>query len=131
MRLIFCLLGLMITSAASAQIFVDKVNVSERSIQYIELWEKYDRERDKFFALLDYGQQDDVSDKSGKHLFVTNKEGQYIEFNGIVDMLNFMYRNGWEVLHVKTIGDYESYILKKRADHTRVQIGHRDFPSEK
>ena len=37
--------------------------------------------------------------------------------NGIVNILNFMYTNGWEVLHVKTIGDYESFIMRRRHPH--------------
>ena len=101
---------------SSAQIIVNKVDVNDRPLQYIEVWEKFNKDNGKVFALLDYGQQDDLNDKEGMHLFVTNKEGQKLQFNSVVDALNFLYRNGWEVLHVKNTDGIQSYILRKRTD---------------
>lgn len=116
----YCLLLVLLAGMfpADAQIFVNNVDVNLRPIQYIELWEKYNKTNDKFFAMLDYGQQDDLTDKEGKNLLLTNNKGQYLEFNGIVDALNFMYRNGWEVMQPKTIGNVQTYILQKREGYT-------------
>ncbi|MFT7453249.1 MAG: hypothetical protein ACI9VN_003987, partial [Patescibacteria group bacterium] len=72
----------------------------------------------KILTMLDYGQQDDLKDRAGKLLFVTNQKGQYLEFNSMVDALNFMFRNGWEVMHAKTSAKVQSYILKKRNGFT-------------
>ncbi|MFK7806897.1 MAG: hypothetical protein AB8F74_03755 [Saprospiraceae bacterium] len=107
---------------ASAQIFVNKVDVNSRPVQYVEVWEKFNKDNGKFFAMLDYGQQDDLADKEGKSLYLTNQTGQYLEFNSMVDALNFMYRNGWEVLHVNSAEKIQSYILKQRTNFTRKVI---------
>lgn len=117
MRYCFLLFILVATTSASAQIFVNKTDVNLRPVQYIEVWEKYTKgDNNTVFAMLDYGQQDDLNDREGKMLHVTNKDGQYLEFNSMVDVLNFMFRNGWEVLHSKTTAKVQSYILKKRKD---------------
>ena len=111
--LILAFLGLF--TAANAQVYVNKVNINDRDIQYVEVWEKYDNDKKRFMGLLDYGQFDDrKNDKEGKLLRMTNQEGLAIEFNGIVHILNHMYRNGWEVMHVKAIDNYESYIMKRK-----------------
>ncbi len=114
----YCLFILLFAAVlpASAQIYVNKVDVNSRPVQYVEVWEKFNKENGKFFAMLDYGQQDDLKDRAGKLLFVTNQEGQYLEFNSMVDALNFMYRNGWEVMHAKASAKVQSYIMKKRND---------------
>jgi hypothetical protein len=102
---------------ASAQVYVNKVDVTYSPVQYIELWEKFNKGNEKLFAMIDYGQQDDLSDEEGRSLVVTNKNGQYLEFNSMVDVLNYMYRNGWEVMHPKTTGDIQSYIMRKRENY--------------
>ena len=101
-------------SSTFAQVFVENTNINDRKVQYLEIWEKYNKDTDRFWAMIDYGQLDNREDKSGQALMMTSSSGQALEFNGIVNILNFMYSNGWEVLHVKTIGDYESFILNRR-----------------
>ncbi len=108
------LLFLAFSSNAFAQVFVDNTNVNDRKVQYLEIWEKYNKDTDRFWAMIDYGQLDDREDKSGKPLMMTSSSGQPLEFNGIVNILNFMYTNGWEVLHVKSVGEYESFIMHRR-----------------
>ncbi len=110
--LLLCFLGF--ASNTFAQVFVDKTNINDQKIQYLEIWEKYNKDTDRFWAMVDYGQQDDREDKSGTQLKLSSKSGQGLEFNGIVNILNYMFTNGWEVLHVKTVGDYESFIMHRR-----------------
>lgn len=114
MKNLFLLLFLGLSSAAYSQVFVGTVNINERNVQYLEVWEKYNKDNDRFYAMIDYGQQDDREDKSGTRLRVTNPGGQDLEFNGIVNILNFLHTNGWEVMHVKTVGEYESFIMNRR-----------------
>ena len=117
MRLfLFSLLFLTFGSAAQAQVFVNKVNINNRNIEYLEIWEKFDQGKKRYVALVDYGQVDDRrQDKNGDLLRVTNKEGVALEFNSIVHILNYMHRNGWEVLSVNSMGEFESYLMKR--DH--------------
>ncbi|MFT4667865.1 MAG: hypothetical protein ACI9XB_004839 [Gammaproteobacteria bacterium] len=118
MRFFFFFLLFAAVLPASAQVFVNKVDVNSRPVQYVEIWEKFNKENGKILTMLDYGQQDDLKDRAGKLLFVTNQKGQYLEFNSMVDALNFMFRNGWEVMHAKTSAKVQSYILKKRNGFT-------------
>ncbi|MEM9920793.1 MAG: hypothetical protein AAF990_22025 [Bacteroidota bacterium] len=122
MRNLLILAFLAFVSVSNAQIYVNKVNINDRDLQYVEVWEKYDNDKKRFMGLLDYGQYDDrKNDKDGKMLRITNEEGLAIEFNGIVHVLNFMYRNGWEVMHVKAVDNYESFIMKRK-DPFEIQI---------
>jgi len=114
MRLFIALFFLAISSPAFSQIFVNKLDVNKRSVQYVEVWEKYNKDTQKFFAMVDYGQEDDKQDAAGTMLKMTNEEGQMLEFNGVIDIVNYMARNGWEVFHIKTIDKYESYVMRRK-----------------
>lgn len=114
MKNLFLLLCLGFSTSLFSQVYVGNVNINERKVQYLEVWEKYNKDSDRFYAMVDYGQQDNREDKSGVKLRMTNPGGQDLEFNGIVNILNFLHTNGWDVLHVKTIGDYESFIMTRR-----------------
>lgn len=113
---------LFLSSTAFSQILVNKKDINKRAINYAEVWEKYNKETGKFFAMVDYGQVDDKKDTEGMNLKMTNDQGQYLEFNGIIDIINYMGRNGWEVLHVKTIDKYESYVMKRKNDMIAPQL---------
>lgn len=114
MKNLLLLLFLGLSTTAFSQVFVGNVNINERKVQYLEVWEKYNKDSDRFFAMVDFGQMDDREDKSGMKLRMTNAGGQDLEFNGIVNILNFMHSNGWEVMHVKTVGEYESFIMTRK-----------------
>ncbi|MEO1516634.1 MAG: hypothetical protein AAFV95_16525 [Bacteroidota bacterium] len=115
MRNLLILAFLCFITAANAQVYVNKVNINDRDLQYVEVWEKFDNDKKRYMGLVDYGQYDDrKNDKEGKMLRITNQEGIAIEFNGIMHILNFMHRNGWEVMNVKAVDDYESYVMKRK-----------------
>ena len=122
MRITVLLLFLIFSSTAYSQVFVNKKDINKRLVNYVEVWEKYNKETEKFFAMVDYGQVDDKSDSKGMLLRMTNDQGQLLEFNGIIDIVNYMGRNGWEVLHVKTIDNYESFIMKRKSDIMNQQL---------
>ena len=110
--LIFCIL--LTGVSVQAQVFVNKVNVSAESIAYLEVWEKYDEQRQSYVAMVDYGQKDDRNtDKEGYRLRITNEKGAVLDFNGIVHIINYLHKQGWELFHVKTLGKYESYIMRR------------------
>ncbi|MEL6863069.1 MAG: hypothetical protein AAFP19_01565 [Bacteroidota bacterium] len=99
----------------SAQVFVNKVNINERNLEYLEVWEKRNKDKNTYVGMIDYGQMDDrVEDKAGLNLIVTNNEGAALEFNSMIHILNHLYRNGWEVMHVKAVDGYESFIMRRK-----------------
>ena len=102
-------------TAIQAQIFVDKVNVNAKSIAYLEVWEKFDEDRGSYVAMVDFGQKDDrKADKHGAKLRITNEKGAVIDFNGVIHILNYLDKQGWEVLHVKSLGKFHSYIMHRK-----------------
>jgi len=119
--IIFCCFFMLSTTAFS-QVIINKKDINNRAVNYVEVWEKYNKETEKFFAMVDYGQLDDKKDSEGVNLKMTNDQGQYLEFNGIIDIINYMARNGWEVLHVKTIDKYESYVMKRKSNLMTPQL---------
>ncbi|MEM8908497.1 MAG: hypothetical protein AAGD05_11670 [Bacteroidota bacterium] len=115
MKNLLLLFFLLWTTLAPAQVYVGQVDINKRYVQYVEIWEKPIDNSDRFYALVDYGQVDNSKDdKMGINLIISNMKGARMEFNGIIDVLNYMYRNGWEVLQVKNLDGYESYVLERR-----------------
>ncbi len=118
---------LFVCSFSFAQVFVANVNLSEKNIEYIEVWDIFDKQSGKFMAMVDYGQEDKRDeDEKGHRLMVTSAQGTTLQFNGTVHILNFMYRNGWEILHIKDMGEYESYLMKRKADYSLMPISGSD-----
>ena len=98
-----------------AQVFVNKKNINLLEIQYIEVWDKFQGAEDVYFAMVDYGQKDDATDLEGHALRITSKKGSTSRFNSMVEILNFLHQNGWELVQVKEIGKYESsYLMRKK-----------------
>ena len=115
MKNLLLLFFLSLTTFGYAQVYVGQVDINKRYIQYIEVWEKPVDNSNRFYAMVDYGQVDNgKDDKAGINLTISNMKGARMEFNGIVDVLNYMYRNGWQVMNVKSIDGYESYIMHRR-----------------
>ncbi len=119
-KLIFPLL-LLVSTISSGQIFVGKTDINDRSLQYIEIWDKPIKSIGKSYALVDYGQMSEKDNNSSWR--ISNRNGTPIEFNGIVDVLNYMYRNGWEIMHNKSTDGYESYLMKRRAGYVAPDVG--------
>ena len=118
---------LFVCSMSFAQVFVANVDINKKNIEYVEVWDNYDKESGKFMAMVDYGQEDNRDkDKKGQQLMVTSANGATLQFNGIVHILNYMHRNGWEIVHIKDMGDYESYLMKRKADFSLMPISGSD-----
>lgn len=117
-KLIFPIFFVLLGGAIQAQVMVGKTDINSRYIQYVEIWDKPIKASDKAMAMVDFGQNspEDSKDKTGAWA-ITNRTGQAMEFNGVVDILNYMYRNGWEVMSSKSIDGYESYFMKRRAGY--------------
>ena len=112
---------LLISTISFGQIFVGKSDINTRYLQYIEIWDKPIKSLEKSYALVDYGQQTDEENKASWR--ISNRNGDPLEFNGIVDVLNYLYRNGWEIVHNKSTNGYESYLMKRRAGYIAPDVG--------
>ena len=112
---------LLLSTISFGQIFVGKSDINTRYLQYIEIWDKPIKSIGKSYALVDYGQQSDEDNKASWR--ISNRNGFPLEFNGIVDVLNYMYRNGWEIVHNKSTNGYESYLMKRRAGYIAPDVG--------
>ncbi len=117
MRNIFCALVMICPMLLSAQVMVNGVNINNKDLEFIEVWDNFNEATNEFNAMIDYGQHDDLKkDKKGNKLKIT--EGKSFKgFNSVMEMVNFMYANGWEMYHVKKLGGYEeSYIMRKKSN---------------
>lgn len=112
---------LLVSTISFGQIFVGKADINTRHLQYIEIWDKPIKSIGKSYALVDYGQMSDNDNKVSWR--ISNRNGAPIEFNGVVDVLNYMYRNGWEIMHNKSTEGYESYLMKRRAGYIAPDLG--------
>ena len=112
---------LLVSTISFGQIYVGKSDINTRHLQYIEIWDKPIKSTEKSYAIVDYGQTTDKDNKSSWR--ISNRNGVPIEFNGIVNILNYMYRNGWEIMHNKSTDGYESYLMKRRGGYIAPDTG--------
>ena len=101
-----------VSNYCTAQIYVNQIDVNKFDYQYLELWEHFNKQSGKFYAMVDYGQNATKSDQGGSYK-VGERNGEPKKFNSSIAILNFMYKNGWELDGIKTTGDISSYILKR------------------
>jgi len=112
---------LLVSTISFGQIYVGKSDINTRYLQYIEIWDKPIKSIGKSYALVDYGQMSDDDNKTS--WTISNRNGAPLEFNGIVDVLNYMYRNGWEIVHNKNTEGYDSYLMKRRPGYIAPDVG--------
>ncbi len=115
MRYLSMLTFLLVAGFSQAQVIVNNVNINDRSIEYIEVWDKFDEAKQRYYAMIDYGQMDDrKNDENGILLRITSEGGLALEFNSSTHILNFLHRNGWELMQVKEMNDYDSYLMRRK-----------------
>jgi len=114
---------LLVTTVSFGQLMVGKTDINNRHLQYVEIWDKPIKSIGKSYAMIDYGQSADTDEKANASWAVSNRNGAPLEFNGIVDVLNYMYRNGWEIMHNKSTEGYESYLMKRREGYVEPNAG--------
>lgn len=109
----FCLL---LAYDVLAQVFVDGVNVNDRDITYCQLITGSAGLSGGTFVYIDYGQRSPLA----KRPVVAGPDRQPIRFNSVMDALNFMIRNGWELVSWQVTSDEDGdsdefiYLLRKR-----------------
>ncbi len=113
-----CLLA---TLNASAQVYVNNVSINKLSVTYCQL-RGVNNESDLFktgaTVWLDYGQLSPYQTKNK----IGGADQKPIRFNSVVDALNFMVANGWELVSLHITGEADGdahefvYLLKKKTE---------------
>ena len=103
---------------AYSQVSVDGVDVNkEACVEYITMTAYLKPlTANKYGVVIDYGQKM----KFAQEVRITDKEGKPVTFNGAVDALNFLDKNGWELVSVYTTFyqnvTYFNHICKRKED---------------
>ncbi len=94
---------------------VNGINISELPTEYLQFTLTSSLFSSKLNILLDYGQENEFSNKIKK---ILDSKGKEFQFNSLVDILNFMNKNTFEFLSKNTIvienKSYDEYFLKKK-----------------
>jgi len=110
------ILGLLLSPLAYAQVFVNGVNINELDIAYCQLIAVDPGLIGNAIIRIDYGQPRPMV----KRPDISGPDKQLVRFNSVVDALNFMVRNGWELVSSQITANKEGsseefiYLLRKR-----------------
>ncbi len=123
MQRLYYALFLLLPVALHAQVVISGTDINQLDLDYIEVWDNFNEATKTFNAMIDYGQFDDMEqDKKGDALKVLEGK-KFMSFNSSMDLLNFMYANGWEMAYVKKISRFEeSYVMKKTRMNTVASV---------
>lgn len=91
---------------------VNGVNVKDLGVEYLEITGGGSVFRGtKIYLLVDYGQRTEIL--GTRETVILDSTGKKIEFNGIIDGLNFMSNNGYELVQVHG-REPISYLMRKK-----------------
>lgn len=117
--LFFSLLVMLSSLHASGQVLVDGENINDLSITYCQI---IGINRIGFAGTrvwVDYGQPKFVANHLNAQR-ISGRDQQPIKFNTVIDALNFLVANGWELVSSSITSDNEGgasrfiYLLRKR-----------------
>ena len=92
---------------AYSQVIVNGIDINKEDITYCELVGYSKLLSKKVTVAIDYGQHKKFLGKIQK---ITNEKGKAISFNGMIDALNFMEKNGWKYVNHYAIGEGGKYV---------------------
>jgi len=110
--------GLMTTTASLGQVYVDGVLIDTLNTPYCQLVGSNASLFSKAHITIDYGQRYLNSGLNRQQISGPNR--QPVVFNSTIDALNFMVRQGWELISTQVIGNESGsestfiYMLKRR-----------------
>ncbi|MGF7214666.1 hypothetical protein GGR92_000806 [Spirosoma lacussanchae] len=106
----------MLSYWATAQVLVDGVNINQEEITYCQLLTGSARPTVSTYAYIDYGQPSPFA----RRQVISGADKQQIRFGSSMDALNFMVRNGWELVSSHITSDKDGaadrfiYLFRKR-----------------
>lgn len=115
---VLTLIGCFWAVFASAQVYVDGENINQKDIQYCQLFATNPTLLSRSFAWIDYGQRGHAN--NWRKTEIAGEDRKPIIFNSTMDALNFMVRNGWDLVSTAVSADKDgsttvfTYLLRKR-----------------
>jgi len=114
--LFFVLLSLCISSTSLAQVYVNGVAIDTVNTPFCQLICSNPTIFTKAIVSIDYGQR--YVDTGLNRQKIAGADQKSITFNSPIDALNFMSKQGWELVSFKTTGDGATtsfiYLLKRK-----------------
>ncbi|GAB3780558.1 hypothetical protein GCM10028818_32980 [Spirosoma horti] len=110
--------GLITAKASFSQVYVDGVLIDTLNTPYCQLIGSNASLLSKAHIVIDYGQRYLNSGLNRQQISGPNR--QPMVFNSTIDALNFMVRQGWELISTQVIGNESGsestfiYMLKRR-----------------
>lgn len=111
-------IGLMTATASFSQVYVDGILIDTLNTPYCQLIGSNASLFSKAHITIDYGQRYLNSGLNRQQISGPNR--QPVVFNSTIDALNFMVRQGWELLSTQVIGKESGsestfiYMLKRK-----------------
>ncbi len=107
-KVVFLFFFVLFTGTLFSQVFVDGVNINKSNTQYCQV------ARSIFGIYIDYGQK-----KVKLKADITDKNGNHLKNNKTITILNFMDKNGWELIdfsrdNASDSPSREVFIFKKK-----------------
>jgi len=107
-KIVILFFFVLLTGTIFSQVFVDGVNINANDTRYCQI------KRSVFGIYIDYGQE-----KVKLKAEITDKAGNGIKNEKIITVLNFMDKNGWELIGFSRDNASDSplrevYIFKKK-----------------
>jgi len=97
---------------------INDIPLKDVDVEYIEIVGSTKAFSTKLNIELDFGQENKFW--SNKEYQLKNAEGKKIEFNSMIDALNFMAKNGYELImpYIVTVSNQSvyHYLLRKKKD---------------
>jgi hypothetical protein len=108
-KIILSVLLLTCTISLKAQT-VNDIPISEIDVEYLQIIGTSKLFSTKLTIQIDFGQNTKFF-SSGKETIVKDANGKSMEFNSMIDALNFLSKNGFEFVnaHVITVGNQNVY----------------------
>ncbi len=94
---------------------VNGVPISDIDVEYVEIVGNFRLFSNKFTITIDFGQESKLF--SNRETQIRDEYGQALNFNSMVDALNFMSKNGYDFVDVYVVTNDEftthHYLLRK------------------
>lgn len=119
-RLFFALLFLFGAMVSYSQT-VNNIPIKDIDVEYIEIVGKSAKAFSRKLKVnLDFGQENRAFTQVDSQ--IKDENGNAIEFNSMVDALNFMNQNGFEFVQVYSTDDSENYLMRKKKANGKSSI---------
>ncbi|GAB4050885.1 hypothetical protein [Spirosoma litoris] len=113
---VFCL-SLFLANTSFAQVYVDGVAIDTTNTPFCQLVCTNAGGLSRARVLIDYGQH--FVDNGLNRQKIAGPDKQVITFNSSIDALNFMIRNGWELVKFNLKGETFIYLLQRKKELNR------------